>query len=61
MKSVEIYGFVGWVSSFIVYLLFLIWTLIPDSILHNFGIWYYPDKEWALIIPSVFVMTLLYI
>ena len=60
MKLVEIYGFVSWVGSFLVYLLFLIWTYVPEKILHSFGIYYYPDKSWALAISSVICMTLLF-
>jgi len=57
MKSIEIYGFVGWIGSFILYFLYLIWAFVPDSILHKLGIYYYPSKYWALAIPSIFVVT----
>ena len=39
--------------------LFLLWSIIPDETLHNLGIYYYPSKEWALSIPSLFCITFL--
>lgn len=58
MKSAEIYGFVGWVSSFIIFFLYIIWAFVPDSTLHKYEIYYYPDKTWALAIPSLISMTI---
>lgn len=60
MKTVEIYGFVGWVSSFILFIVFVIWSFFPDEILNKYGISYYPDKRWALTIPSIIVMGFVY-
>ncbi|EWS72983.1 PIG-P protein (macronuclear) [Tetrahymena thermophila SB210] len=61
MKSIEIYGFVGWVGSFGMFLLYIIWGFLPDNLLNSFGIYFYPDKSWALAIPSVFVMTIIFL
>ncbi len=40
----EIYGFVLWITSFIVYVITLMWALVPNEYLHQLGITYYPDK-----------------
>lgn len=61
MKSIEIYGFVGWIGTFILYSLYLIWAFVPDSILHKMGIYYYPSKYWALAIPSIICLTFIFI
>lgn len=51
-RSTEIYGFTLYISTFVFFLLFLIWAFVPEQFLHNVGIYYYPDKYWAIIIPS---------
>jgi len=60
MKPTEIYAFVGWVSTFGGFLFFFTWGILPDSVLQSIGIQFYPDKSWALAIPSVFLMTVTY-
>ena len=61
MSSVEIYGFVGWISSFVIYGLYLLWALVPDHILQAYGFTYFPSKHWSLAFPCVFVMTFIFI
>lgn len=36
--------------------IYLIWTYVPDEILHSLGITYYPNRYWALAIP-IWLMT----
>eukprot|EP01128_Nolandella_sp_AFSM9_P009605 TRINITY_DN6223_c0_g1_i1.p1 TRINITY_DN6223_c0_g1~~TRINITY_DN6223_c0_g1_i1.p1 ORF type:complete len:177 (+),score=29.73 TRINITY_DN6223_c0_g1_i1:30-533(+) len=47
----EVYGFVGWAMSWIALLAYVIWAFVPDSILHDFGIYYFPKKYWAYTTP----------
>lgn len=47
----EVYGFVGWVTSRAAHFIHLAWAYVPDELLHALGATYYPDKEWALIVP----------
>lgn len=42
--NAEVYGFVGWVTSFFAFGLYLMWAYLPDHILHELGVSYYPDK-----------------
>ncbi|GMH33111.1 hypothetical protein BSKO_00945 [Bryopsis sp. KO-2023] len=60
-SSVEVYGFVGWVTSGVAYFLYLLWAFIPDSILESVGITYFPDKHWALSIPMWMCMVVVYV
>ena len=46
-----VYAFVSWIASISVYVIFLIWTLTPEDILHSLGITYYPNKHYALNLP----------
>jgi hypothetical protein len=56
--SAEVYGFCIYVSTFVGALLYLIWALVPDQVLHSWGITYYPSKWWALAVPAWFCVTL---
>merc|ERR1712137_288925 len=62
--NAEVYGFVGWVVSFFVFSIYLIWAYVPDHFLHQMGISYYPDKWWAIAFPTqmcVSVLSLMWI
>ncbi|KAL4458439.1 hypothetical protein ABPG75_013304 [Micractinium tetrahymenae] len=52
VSSVEVYGFVGWITSSVAYVLFLLWAYTPDHVLEAHGITYYPSKWWALALPA---------
>ena len=49
---VEVYGFLGWITSSVLYLVYVVWSCTPDAILHWHGITYYPNKYWAIAIPT---------
>eukprot|EP01100_Stratorugosa_tubuloviscum_P012006 TRINITY_DN5512_c0_g1_i1.p1 TRINITY_DN5512_c0_g1~~TRINITY_DN5512_c0_g1_i1.p1 ORF type:complete len:242 (-),score=68.69 TRINITY_DN5512_c0_g1_i1:182-859(-) len=59
--NVDIYGFVGWMSSIVGLVLFLLWAYLPDSILHQLGIFYYPNKYWAIAMPCYLCVTIIFI
>lgn len=40
----EYYGFVMYLASFVAFGIYLIWAYVPDEILHNLGITYYPKR-----------------
>lgn len=52
-------SFIIWVGSYIVYIAFLAWAFLPDSILHPLGITYYPSRYYALAIPSYVILVVL--
>ncbi|KAJ3063473.1 hypothetical protein HK102_008463, partial [Quaeritorhiza haematococci] len=47
----EYYGFVVYLSSGVLFAIYLVWAFVPNDILHEFGFTYYPNKNWALILP----------
>lgn len=53
----EVYGFVGWFTTLICYIVFLLWSFIPERVLHSAGIYYYPNQYWAIALPAYAVMT----
>lgn len=34
MKSIEIYGFIGWISSYLLSIVYVAWVLLPDNALN---------------------------
>ncbi|GAA5992119.1 hypothetical protein JCM5350_007018 [Sporobolomyces pararoseus] len=59
--TVESQGFLLYISSLLLYVLYLFWSFLPDRYLEKAGIEWYPSREWALLIPSWITMTILYI
>ena len=55
--STEVYGFVSWICTFVLFLMYLIWAFVPDEILHHWGITYYPNKYWAIAAPTWLSVT----
>jgi hypothetical protein len=48
----SIYPFVAWLSSYFLLLCYLLWAFLPASVLHYFGITYYPSRYYAVAIPA---------
>jgi len=55
--KVEVYGFVFWIVTFFGFGAYLIWAYIPTSVLNQLGLTYYPNKYWAIAIPTYFGVT----
>ena len=51
------YAFVSWIGTIIAYLIFLVWAFAPASVLHDFGITYYPDRYYAIALPSYMLVV----
>ncbi|KAJ1311144.1 hypothetical protein OPQ81_009645 [Rhizoctonia solani] len=60
--AAEFYGFVAWATTTILWFIYIFWALLPDSVIRGIGITWYPNREWALLIPSyaVFLVLLTY-
>ncbi|KAI1138249.1 PIG-P-domain-containing protein [Hypoxylon sp. FL0543] len=61
VPTYEYYGFVLYLFSSLVFLIYLLWSYLPSPFLHALGIYYYPNRWWALAIPSFLVMLIVYI
>ncbi|KAJ0700846.1 putative phosphatidylinositol N-acetylglucosaminyltransferase [Helianthus annuus] len=53
----EVYGFVGAISTVVATVIFMVWAYVPDPWLHSIGIFYYPSKNWALVLPTYAMVT----
>ncbi|CAI5757295.1 unnamed protein product [Candida verbasci] len=60
-SKAEYKGFSVYVLSSIVLLIYIFWSLLPDELLHKLSIDYYPDKYWAIVIPSYSLMLMVFI
>jgi hypothetical protein len=57
----EVHGFVLYLASFVLFALYLLWAFVPDAVLHQLGLTYYPDKWWSVALPAYFLMALLFV
>lgn len=58
MNNVEVYGFVLWIASCLMTAIWLFWAVCPEFILKEYlGLWFVPDKWWAVALPTHFVVT----
>ena len=56
--TTEIQGFVLYLSSLVLYFVFLAWTFTPDAMLECLGITYYPDKFWGIALSAAALMAI---
>ena len=57
ISIVELYGFFSWNLSAFVFIIYMVWAFVPDEILNDFGIYYIPDKYYAIALPLWFAVT----
>ncbi|KII87850.1 hypothetical protein PLICRDRAFT_176613 [Plicaturopsis crispa FD-325 SS-3] len=58
-RAPEFYGFVAWTSTSLLFVLFLLWALLPDECIVKLGVEWYPSREWALLVPSYAMLLVL--
>ncbi|KAF3435051.1 hypothetical protein FNV43_RR22138 [Rhamnella rubrinervis] len=58
LKSSEVYGFVGSITTIVATAIFLVWAYVPEPWLHSIGIYYYPSRYWALAAPTYSIMAI---
>lgn len=47
-----VYGYAMYIGANMIFLLYVIWAMVPDEVLHDyFGLMYWPSKYWAVVIP----------
>ncbi|KAI6129549.1 PIG-P [Pisolithus croceorrhizus] len=58
-RSPEFYGFVAWTSTSLLFVVYVLWALLPDEYIRRLGIIWYPNREWAVLLPAYSVMSVL--
>jgi len=61
VPTYEYYGFTLYLTSSLAFIVYLLWSFLPSPFLHQLGIYYFPDRWWALAIPAWTVIFILYI
>lgn len=61
VPTYEYYGFVLYLFSTLTFLMYLLWAYLPSPFLHALGIFYYPNRWWALAVPAFLVMLIVYV
>ncbi|TBU52365.1 PIG-P-domain-containing protein [Dichomitus squalens] len=51
-RAPEFYGFVAWTSTYLLFVLYLLWAFLPDETIVALGVAWYPNREWSLLIPA---------
>ncbi|KAJ3829310.1 PIG-P-domain-containing protein [Lentinula raphanica] len=61
-RAPEFYGFVAWTSASLLFVVYVLWALLPDEYIVWAGVEWYPNREWSLLIPawSIVVVLLTY-
>ncbi|KAF2630258.1 PIG-P-domain-containing protein [Macroventuria anomochaeta] len=61
VPTYEYYGFAVYLGSSAAFLMYILWAYVPAPLLHQMGIWWYPDRWWALAVPCWLVGLVIYI
>ncbi|KAG5488901.1 hypothetical protein JIQ42_00519 [Leishmania sp. Namibia] len=56
--QVAINGFIGSILIVFSSLIYVLWAVLPDDVLHQMHLTYYPDRYWAVAVPAILVMFL---
>lgn len=59
-RAPEFYGFVAWCSTYILLVVYLLWAILPDEWIIHLGVTWYPNREWAILVPAWTVMAVLF-
>jgi hypothetical protein len=44
-RAAEFYGFVAWLLTLLVYITYILWTILPDELIRAMGIDWYPARS----------------
>ncbi|KAJ4320370.1 hypothetical protein N0V94_003444 [Neodidymelliopsis sp. IMI 364377] len=61
VPTYEYYGFAVYLGSSAAFLMYILWAYVPAPLLHQMGIYWYPDRWWALAVPCWLVALVIYI
>jgi len=58
-RAPEFYGFVAWSLTSVLFVVYVIWALLPDEYILWLGINWYPSREWSLLLPAYSIVLVL--
>ncbi|EJT97899.1 PIG-P-domain-containing protein [Dacryopinax primogenitus] len=51
-RAREVYGFTAYVGTLLLFVLYVVWAVTPDAWLERIGVEWYPNREWAILVPA---------
>ncbi|KAG7446851.1 PIG-P-domain-containing protein [Guyanagaster necrorhizus] len=58
-RAPEFYGFVAWTSTSLLFVVYFLWAILPDEYVEWLGLTWYPNREWAVLLPAYSVVVVL--
>lgn len=58
--SSEYYGFALYIFATVLFVVWIVWALTPDRMLKSLGIDWYPNREWAFLLPAWSLFAVLF-
>ncbi|KAH9991204.1 PIG-P-domain-containing protein [Russula compacta] len=58
-RAPEFYGFVAWAVTYLLFALYFLWAILPDEWIMWLGVSWYPNREWALLVPAWTIVAVL--
>ncbi|KZT71932.1 PIG-P-domain-containing protein [Daedalea quercina L-15889] len=58
-RAPEFYGFVAWTSTYLLFCVYVLWALLPDEYIIGLGVTWYPNREWAILLPAYSMVLVL--
>jgi phosphatidylinositol glycan class P protein len=43
-RASEFYGFVAWTSTYLLFVIYVLWALLPDEYITFLGVYWYPSR-----------------
>ncbi|KAJ9672846.1 hypothetical protein PVL29_026193 [Vitis rotundifolia] len=58
-KPTEVHGFIGFISTVIATVIFLVGAYVPEHWLHSIGIFYHSNRQWVSVVPAYAMVTVI--
>jgi len=58
-RAPEFHGFVAWSSTSLLFVVYVLWAILPDEYIVWLGVKWYPSREWTLLLPAYSVVLVL--
>ena len=56
-RAAEFYGFVAWTTTYILFVVYILWALLPDEWIVNLGVTWYPNRSVSCLYDQASVLT----
>lgn len=58
-RATEFYGFAALTGTSVLFVVYHVWALTPDTWIESTGVTWYPSREWSLLIPAYTIIIIL--